>query len=56
MANMAYCRFQNTLQDLADCEDNMDNPDMSLDEKAARTRLIRLCKRIAKDFEPLAED
>ncbi len=47
MANMSYCRFQNTLQDLQDCYDNMDDEDLSPEEMSARTRMIKLCIEIA---------
>ena len=47
MSNMSYCRFQNTVQDLADCEDHMDDTELSSDEVEARNKLIRLAKRIA---------
>jgi hypothetical protein len=47
MANMSYCRFQNTLEDLRDCRDNMDD-DLSEDEAWARKRLIEVCKEIAE--------
>lgn len=54
MANMSYCRFQNTAADLADCEESegMYEPDsLSEEEQRARKRLIRLCQRIAAEFE-----
>ncbi len=47
MANMSYCRFQNTLEDLKDCRQNMDEA-MSDEEKRARKRLIALCAEIAE--------
>jgi len=50
MSNMSYCRFQNTLSDLQDCYDNMDNNDLSEDEEHARRRLIQICKYIANDY------
>lgn len=52
MANMSYCRFQNTLTDLRDCEENIhDTEDLSQEEERARKQLIALCKRIAEEFE-----
>lgn len=51
MANMAYCRFQNTLQDLHDCEEHIYDDDLSEEEKRARRRLIEACKRIASEVE-----
>ena len=51
MSNMAYCRFENTVNDLADCEENMEEtPDMSTAEKRARAELIAICKRIVADY------
>lgn len=52
MANMSYCRFQNTLADLRDCEesDGMWDPEtLSDEEKRARTALISLCCTIASE-------
>ena len=48
MANMAYCRFQNTLSDLRECEEHLWE-DLSDDEERARKSMIKLCKRIADD-------
>ena len=45
---MSYCRFQNTLMDLQDCHDNMDDDDLSEEEQEAKNELIELCKEIAK--------
>ena len=39
--NMSYCRFQNTLCDLRDCANNLDNVS-SDDEKKARKQMIAL--------------
>ena len=51
MGNMSYCRFQNTVQDLEDCYENMENPkDLSPEEQKARERLIKLCENIAGDY------
>jgi hypothetical protein len=51
MANMSYCRFHNTLEDLKDCYDNLDDNDLSEEEARARTRLIKLCKQIVESAE-----
>lgn len=51
MSNMSYCRFQNTLSDLRDCEENLFDEDLSEEEQAARKRLIKLCHRIAEQTE-----
>lgn len=47
MSNMGYCRFRNTVQDLEDCADHMDDQDLSEEEVQARKRLINLCHDIA---------
>jgi hypothetical protein len=46
MANMAYCRFTNTLTDLRDCEKHLVDDDLDLDEQKARAQLVRVCRRI----------
>lgn len=56
MANMSYCRFENTANDLADClatlensDDNLDEFAMNLSSRYERTtlhRLIGLCQGI----------
>lgn len=51
MSNMSYCRFSNTLEDLRDCYTHMDNNDLSDEEEKARIKLIKLCVRIAGDYE-----
>jgi hypothetical protein len=56
MANMSYCRFRNSLEDLRDCYDNMDDNDMSEEEKQARKRLIQLCREIADNYADLEDD
>ncbi len=47
MANMSYCRFQNTLSALQDCARAM-HDDLSADEHAARTALIALCAKLGE--------
>lgn len=43
---MSYCRFENTVADLADCYDHLYDEDLSEYESAARKRLIALCHDI----------
>lgn len=50
MGNMSYCRFQNTLADLSDCYENMEEGDLSEEESKARKRLIRLCGYIFDNY------
>ena len=55
MANMSYCRLQNTLGDLYDCElalNDSEPDELSDEEQKARRRLIELCIKIAKNFGP----
>lgn len=44
---MSYCRFQNTLEDLRDCEEHMGDRELSEEEACARKRMIEMCKDIA---------
>jgi len=53
MANMSYCRFQNTLNDLKDCYYNMDSNSLSKEEFEARKRMIELCRDIVDEYEEL---
>lgn len=48
MANMSYCRFHNTLEDLRDCYDHLEDDDLSEAEAKEREKLIRLCRQIAE--------
>lgn len=55
MANMGYCRFQNTLEDLRDCYKALQHEDWDAEtedehETRARKKLIDLCGTIANDF------
>ncbi len=63
MANMSYCRFQNTYQDLEDCNEALqwdglqeyyDNA--SETEKKYMKKLISLCKDMAEEFHEDLED
>ena len=51
MANMGYCRFRNTLDDLRDCYDNLDDNDLSEEEAKARRRLVKVCQSVVDDAE-----
>jgi hypothetical protein len=49
--NMSYCRFQNTLNDLRDCEEALQNEEkLSLAEIKAAKHLIGLCMEIADNY------
>lgn len=54
MANMSYCRFQNTLGDLRDCADALDegvlhDGNLGEEEQQAAERLVALCAFIATE-------
>ena len=49
MSNMSYCRFENTLADLEDCESNFDSTE-SIDEAQAAIDLYRLCVTISRTY------
>ena len=51
MGNMSYCRFQNTLLDLRDCFEHMDDDDLGREEEDARRELIDVCIDIVEEFE-----
>lgn len=47
MANMSYCRFQNTLQALQDCANALEyNETLSDEEQRAKDKLLDLCAEI----------
>jgi hypothetical protein len=53
--NMSYCRFENTLAALRECDEAMAesmNPldDLSKSEKAAAKRLLKLCREMAENY------
>lgn len=53
MGNMSYVRYENTLADLRDCEENLqfdDERNLSESEVKAKGWLIAMCKRIAEDY------
>jgi len=56
MSNMSYCRFENTLSDLLECYDNMDDDDLSETEARCRIRLIQTCRNMLEDYEHEIEE
>lgn len=57
MANMSYCRFENTVNDMRDCEaalneisGNIEQLESESERKYAK-KFIAFCKRIASDYE-----
>ena len=61
MANMSYCRFQNTLNDLRDCVYAMDEAydfedmDLSKDEKWAMNRMFQQCEEFINHYNRMLE-
>ena len=52
MANMSYCRFSNTVEDLQDCYDALDEgKKLSSDERRAALELLEICKNISDEFD-----
>lgn len=56
MSNMGYCRFQNTLPDLRDCFEALNDISGNIEtlsseeETRSAKRLISLCHEIADEF------
>lgn len=55
MPNMSYCMFQNTLGDLRQCADRLDEirdefAELSEDEQRAARRMISICRDIAEQY------
>jgi len=54
MSNMAYCRFQNTKDDLRECYDWLaenDPRELAEEEQKAFKRLVKLCRSIVDNYE-----
>lgn len=54
MSNMGYCRFENTLADLEDCDEHLLD-ELSESESEARRRIIDLCRSMVERFDELEE-
>jgi hypothetical protein len=56
MANMSYCRFQNTANDLRDCIEHIGDF-IDKDEHNARKRIVEMCKAIvaAEEYGDIPE-
>jgi len=50
MANMSYCKFENTYHDLLDCRESI-NKKLSTSEDKFRKRLVELCEEIVNEFD-----
>ena len=57
MPNMSYCRFENIVDDMRDCESALDEISGNIEqlesesERKYAKRFIQICKRIASDYE-----
>lgn len=49
MANMSYCRWQNTLRDLRDCAENLSDNDLSDEERRARNKMFDLMRDMLEE-------
>ena len=55
--NMSYCRFENTVNDMMDCINNMDISESASEyEKRARKRFVELCAQVVEDHGEELED
>ena len=50
MTNMGYCRFQNTVGDLQDCSEHIDD-DLSDEEERARRELMEICRFMVSQYD-----
>jgi hypothetical protein len=50
MANMSYCRFENTYRDLVDCAQAM-NETLSERERKYKEKLVNVCQEIIEEYE-----
>jgi hypothetical protein len=58
MANMGYCRFENTFRDLEDCDESLESKpfdEMSESEQKYALYLIELCGEIFENNSHLLE-
>jgi hypothetical protein len=51
MANMSYCRFENTFHDLEDCLEHINDDDLSESERGYRRKLIAACTEVHIDHK-----
>ena len=56
MANMSYCRFENTYHDLIDCFDNIWSECENSRDERYRIRMIQLLREKIDEIEELNED
>jgi hypothetical protein len=57
MANMSYCKFENTLDDLEECRgemthcDSIEDMDLSENELSALHQMVECCSEIVEMYE-----
>ena len=57
MGNMSYCRFENTVGYMQDCEDALNEINGNIEQLESKSEqecaelFIKICKRIARDYE-----
>lgn len=51
MANMSYCKFENTYRDLMDCYRSI-NDSLSEREHRYRELIVKLCDSIQDEYDP----
>lgn len=56
MSNMSYCRFENTLGDLIDCQEHLNSEVDSESEAKSRLELVDICRQIVAEYEMEDED
>ena len=56
MANMSYCRFENTFNDLIDCFDNIWEEAENMRDERFRKSMIRYLKERMDEIEELNEE
>ena len=63
MANMSYCKFENTFNDLNDCLTSLENSSIEELEENASTyeksyirKLINLCTEISQNYDQELDD
>ena len=55
MANMGYCRFVNTTEDMRDCMDGLDDT-LSEAEHKARIRFVKQCAEVVFDYAGASDE
>ena len=51
MPNMSYCRFENTMRDLRDCLNHINNEAENNHDEEARWEMIQLFTEVAEEFD-----